>query len=373
VPGSIVVFAPDSFKGSAAADVAARALAAGWLAERPGDEVVLRPMADGGEGTVDAFALAVPGARPMPVTVLGPDGRDVSTAWLLLPDGTGVVELASASGLTLLDPLLPREAHTYGFGQAIAAALDGGARRLLLAVGGSSSTDGGAGALAALGARFLDDAGQPVPLGGGGLERLAEVDFLGLRDLPPGGASVLTDVANPLLGELGAAAIFGPQKGASPEDVDVLDAALARLAALLPGVDPGTPGAGAAGGAGFGLLAWGAALTPGSAAVATALNLADAVRGAALVVTGEGAYDEQSAAGKVPHHVAALAAAAGVPVALVAGRIGAPTGGFAHAVSLTDLAGSGAAAQADAPRYLREAGAALARAASSRPLQSPTA
>jgi glycerate 2-kinase len=373
VPGSIVVFAPDSFKGSAAADVAARALAAGWAAERPDDQLVLRPMADGGEGTVDAFELAVPGARRMPVTVLGPDGRDVSTAWLLLPDGTGVVELASASGLTLLHPLLPRDAHTYGFGQAIAAALDGGARRLLLAVGGSSSTDGGAGALTALGARFLDDAGQPVPLGGGGLERLAEVDFLGLRDLPPGGASVLTDVANPLLGELGAAAVFGPQKGASPQNVDDLDAALARLAALLPGVDPDTPGAGAAGGAGFGLLAWGAALTPGSVAVATALNLAGAVRSADFVVTGEGAYDEQSAAGKVPHHVAALAAAAGVPVALVAGRIGAATDGFAHAVSLTELAGSGGTARAEAERYLREAGALLARSVSSDVLRAATA
>jgi glycerate kinase len=362
VPGSTIVFAPDSFKGSAAADLAARALAEGWASERPEDELVLRPMADGGEGTVDAFELAVPGARRMPVTVLGPDGRDVSTAWLLLPDGTGVVELASASGLTLLDPLLPRDAHTYGFGQAIVAALDGGARRLLLAIGGSSSTDGGAGALAALGALFLDDAGQPIPLGGGGLARLAEVDFRGLRDLPPGGASVLTDVANPLLGPLGAAAIFGPQKGATAEDVDALDAALARLAGLLADVDPDTPGAGAAGGAGFGLLAWGAALTPGSAAVAAALGLAATVRHADVVVTGEGAYDEQSAAGKVPHHVAALAAAAGVPALLVAGRIGAATDGFAHAVSLTDLAGSGSAAQADAERYLREAGAALARA-----------
>ncbi|WP_108249560.1 glycerate kinase family protein [Planctomonas deserti] len=361
MPGSIVVLAPDSFKGSAAADVAARALAAGWSDERPGDHLVLRPMADGGEGTVDAFALAVPGATRMPVTVLGPDGRDVTCDWLLLPDGTGVVELASASGLTLLDPLLPRDAHTYGFGQVIAAALDGGARRLLLAIGGSSSTDGGAGALAALGARFLDEAGRSVPFGGGGLEAVAEVDFRELRDLPPGGASVLTDVANPLLGPLGAAAIFGPQKGASAEDVRALDAALARLAGLLDGIDPDTPGAGAAGGAGFGLLAWGAALTPGSAAVAAALDLAGAIRGADLVVTGEGAYDEQSAAGKVPHHVAAIAAAAGVPAALVAGRIGASTESFAQAVSLTELAGSGERAQAEAEQYLRRAGAALAR------------
>ena len=361
MPGSIVVLAPDSFKGSADADVAARALAAGWSDERPGDHLVLRPMADGGEGTVDAFALAVPGATRMPVTVLGPDGRDVTCDWLLLPDGTGVVELASASGLTLLDPLLPRDAHTYGFGEVIAAALDRGARRLLLAIGGSSSTDGGAGALAALGARFLDAAGRPVPLGGAGLEAVAEVDFRELRDLPPGGASVLTDVANPLLGPLGAAAIFGPQKGASAEDVRALDAALARLAGLLEGIDPDTPGAGAAGGAGFGLLAWGAALTPGSAAVATALDLAGAIRGADLVVTGEGAYDEQSAAGKVPHHVAAIAEATGVPAALVAGRIGASTEGFAQAVSLTELAGSGERAQAEAERYLRQAGAALAR------------
>jgi len=146
-----VVIAPDSFKGTASAADAAAAIARGWASAAPGDELVLRPMADGGEGTIDAFEAADPGALRIPVTVQGPDGRPVATSWLRLPDGSAVVELAMTSGITLLDPLRPLDAHTLGFGQAIAAALDAGASRLLLALGGSSSTDGGIGALAALG------------------------------------------------------------------------------------------------------------------------------------------------------------------------------------------------------------------------------
>ncbi|HET8949737.1 MAG TPA: glycerate kinase, partial [Solirubrobacteraceae bacterium] len=142
-----VVVAPDSFKGTASAADAASALARGWLAVHPADELVLRPMADGGEGTLDAFAAAVPGSERVPVTVHGPDGRPADAEWLRLPDGSAVVELALTSGITMLDPLLPLDAHSLGFGEAIAAALDGGATRLLLALGGSASTDGGVGAL----------------------------------------------------------------------------------------------------------------------------------------------------------------------------------------------------------------------------------
>ncbi|PJJ55667.1 glycerate kinase [Compostimonas suwonensis] len=377
---SRIVIAPDSFKGSASAVVVARAIAEGWRSVRPHDEIVLLPMADGGEGTLDAFELAVPGACRMPVTVDGPgrtnapdaDADAVDAAWLLLPDGTGVVELAATSGITLFGELAPFDAHTSGFGQAIRAALDHGVRRLLLAVGGSASSDGGAGALSALGVRLLDQNGRPLARGNRGLESLAAVDLTALAALPAGGAIVLSDVTNPLLGPAGAAAVFGPQKGADAAAVARLEANLVRLAGLLAGVDPSTPGAGAAGGTAFGLLVWGAELASGAQAVAEVVGLADAVRGADLVITGEGRFDEQSAAGKVVSQIAAVAgatdagsAAAGVAtsVALVAGLIEAPVDGFAASVSLTELAGSSAAAMAHTERWLREAGAVLASTA----------
>lgn len=358
-----IVVAPDSFKGTATAAEAADALARGWRSVAPGDELVAKPMADGGEGTLDAFAAAVPGAIRVPVTVRGPDDRPTDAAWLRLPDGTAVVELALTSGITLLDPLRPLDAHTFGFGEAIAAALDAGVRRLLLAIGGSSSTDGGAGALAALGGVFVDADGAPIGPGARGLGTLAGVDLAGLRALPPEGALILSDVTNPLLGPAGAAAVFGPQKGATPALVDAMDSALSRLVRAVPGGAglADTPGAGAAGGTGFGLLAWGAAMAGGSGAVADAIGLSAALAGADLVVTGEGRFDGQSAAGKVPSEVAARAAAAGVPVALVAGAIDADASGFAASASLTDLAGSGAAAMAHPLRWLEAAGAALAR------------
>ena len=212
-----VIIAPDSFKGTISAGDAARAIASGWRSVRPHDEILLRPMADGGEGTLDAFEMAVPGSIRMPVTVQGPDNNPVETSWLLLPasperpGGTAVVELANTSGITLLDPLLPLDAHTLGFGQAISAALDHGVQSVLLAIGGSSSSDGGVGALAALGAQFIDPTGRPIRLGNRGLGQLARVRFDEVRALPAGGAQILSDVNNPLLGPLGAAAVFAPQ------------------------------------------------------------------------------------------------------------------------------------------------------------------
>ncbi len=368
-----VVFAPDSFKGSIGAAAAASALAAGWADVRPGDRAVLRPMADGGEGTLDAFAAASPGAVRVPVTVTGPDGAPTDAAWLLLPatdeapGGTGVVELASTSGIELLgDRRLPWDAHTLGFGQAIAAALDHDVSRLVLGIGSSASTDGGAGMLTALGAVVTDAAARPVAAGARGLESVAAADLSRLRPLPSGGVVVLTDVTNPLLGRAGAAAVFGPQKGLDSGGVSRADAGLAHWAehvwAELMPVDPATPGAGAAGGTGFALLAWGARLVPGAAQVAELIGLREALAAASVVVTGEGSFDGQSAAGKAPAHVAALATDVGVPVALVAGRIepDADTGRFAASVSLTDLAGSGAAALDDPLHWLKVAGAKLA-------------
>ncbi|MFE7843736.1 glycerate kinase [Microbacterium sp. NPDC057407] len=366
-----VVLAPDSFKGSIPAAAAAAALRDGWRSVSPATPLALRPMADGGEGTLDAFATAVPGALRMPVTVTGPDGTAVEASWLLLPasadapGGTGVVELASTSGIELLGSppaLRPLDASTRGFGQAIAAALAHGVSRLVLGIGSSASTDGGTAMLTALGARFADAAGRPIAEGGRGLAAVATADLSALPALPPGGVQVLTDVTHPLLGPRGAAAVFAPQKGASAAEVALLEEGLARWAGLTD-VDPTTPGAGAAGGTGFALLAWGADLMPGADAVAELIGLREAVAEASVVVTGEGSFDGQSASGKAPDAVRALAATADVPVALVAGRIGADasTTGFAHALSLTELAGSADAAMADPARWLAAAGAALAR------------
>ena len=315
-------------------------------------------MADGGEGTLDAFAAAVVGSTWMPARVLGPDNAPVDTEWLLLPDGTGVVELARASGLTLLDPLLPFDAHTFGFGELIATALDAGATRLILAIGGSSSTDGGAGALAALGVELLDASGRQIPLGNRGLAALDRVGWSSAHPAPKS-VVVLCDVSNPLLGPNGAAAVFGPQKGAGPADIPDMDSNLAKFANIL-GSDPELAGAGAAGGTSFGLVAWGAELRSGAEEISARSGLDAAIATADLIITGEGRFDSQSASGKIPHHIASLAAELGTARALVAGLIEAPTGQFDDAVSLTDLAGSATAARGDAERWLEVAGVELA-------------
>ncbi|MDN3311172.1 glycerate kinase [Microbacterium oryzae] len=377
-----IVIAPDSFKGTiAAADVAA-ALAEGWRSVRPDDEIVARPMADGGEGTLAAFAEAVEGAVRVPVRVTGPTGFAVDASWLRLPatedapGGIGVVELASTSGIELLgDARRPWEASTVGFGQAIAAALTAGVSQLILGIGSSASTDGGVGLLTALGARFTDAYDTSIAPGASGLDDVAKVDLSRLRPLPERGVQVLCDVTNPLLGGRGAAAVFGPQKGLDEAGVARADAGLARLAEVLKGLggdtvasslarvaDPEAPGAGAAGGAGYGLLVWGAEIVPGAMRVAELTGLSAALEGADLVITGEGSYDGQSASGKAPAHVAELADAAGAQVAIVAGRIAADTSAVAHALSLTELAGSAEAAIADPATHLRAAGAALAAA-----------
>lgn len=355
-----VVIAPDSFKGSLPAAAAAAALAAGWQAARPRDEVRTVPLADGGEGTLDVLAAAVPAARWEQAQVTGPAGQPVDCPWLVLPDGTAVVELAAASGLPLLSRPDPLGAHTIGLGEVIGCALDAGARRLTVALGGSASTDGGTGALAALGARFTGADGRPLPAGGGALPRLAAADLTGLRPPPPGGVSCLSDVRAPLLGPAGAAAVFGPQKGARPDQVALLDGGLARLAGLLGG-DPAAPGAGAAGGTGYGLAAaWGALIVPGAPQLARLAGLDQALAGAGLVITGEGRYDQTSGTGKVAGAVFAAAATAGVPAALVAGQVAARPPAGVPVLSLAGLAGGVPAALADPARYLRLAGQRLA-------------
>lgn len=360
---AVVIVAPDSFKGTASAVQVARAIGEGWRRIRPQDEVVEMPMADGGEGTLDAFETAVPAAVRRSVPVSGPAPRvgPVVASWVELPPvwesghRTGVVEIADAAGFTRLAHPAPLDAHTRGLGEVIRAVLDHGVDELIVGLGGSCSTDGGAGALRELGAVLTDEAGYPTPDGGRGLLNLAALDDSRLPPLPPRGVRLLTDVDNPLIGPRGAAAVFGPQKGASVADVALLDDALSNWARLCGG-DPTAAGAGAAGGAAFGLMRWGATTSSGSRAVAELVGLAAAVRRADVVVTGEGSFDEQTASGKAPGIVLDTARLAGVPATVVAGSIS--TGvDFAGAVSLCDLAGSRDAAMSDAIRWLEEAGA----------------
>ncbi len=363
-----IVIAPNAFKGSIGPLAAAEALAAGWRRVRPGDDLRLVPMADGGDGTLEALGAAEPAvAERAPVP--GPAGGVLEATWLRSASGTALLELASAGGLAALEgsPLPPRrraaEAGTLGLGTAVRIALEGGASELVLAIGGSASTDGGAGFLTALGARLLDRHGDPIPRGNAGLVQLQRIDPTGLVPPPAGGAVVLTDVTNPLLGPSGAAAVFGPQKGAADADVPMLERNLSRfaqrLAEVLP-ADPDAPGAGAAGGLGFGLAAWGARIVDGATEVARRVGLAAALEGADAVVTGEGRFDAQTAGGKAPARVLALAEAGRVPALLVAGTIDAETAAWADAVALTALAGDGRAAIAEPARWLTRAGELLA-------------
>ena len=360
-----IVAAPDSFKGSISAAGAAAALASGWLQVRPGDELIQLPLADGGEGTLGVLAADAPDARWHEVEVSGPADAPVLAFWLEMAGNVAVVELATAAGLTQLSELRPMTAHSHGVGELIADALDTGARKIVVALGGSACTDGGTGALAALGARFTDAAGALLPPGGGALRKLAGIDLSGLRPPPEGGVTCLTDVRAPLLGPAGAAAVFGPQKGANPAQVAALEAGLDRLAGLLGG-DPAEPGAGAAGGCGYGLAAgWGAQLLPGAAELAAIAGLPAALEGADLVITGEGQYDASSESGKVVGAVRAMAAAAapaGVPVAVVAGRVAVTLPPGVRAVELAALAEGTHVALADPGRWLTEAAALLAAA-----------
>lgn len=372
-PHGRVVIAPDSFKGTIDAGQAATALAEGWRTLRPDDDLVLLPMADGGEGTVAALAATLPGGwRTVPTC--GPlPGTSHQSAWYLtepldvetFTDARAItksapvalMELASSSGIGLLDRLAGLDASTQGFGELLRAALASGAGRVLAGIGGSASTDAGLGMLTALGARCLSRDGGQIEPGAKGLEQLQHIDLDDLAPLPDGGLQVLTDVTNPLTGPQGAAAVFGPQKGLSVEDIPNVDAALARVAELL-GVDPATPGAGAAGGTGAALLAWGAELVPGAARVADAIGLPQAIETADLVITGEGRHDAQTASGKVVGHVTELAKDCNTPLAIVAGSFEEPPVATL-AVGLVDLVGR-AAAMAQPSEALHRAGRQLA-------------
>lgn len=355
-----VVIAPDSFKGTLSAARAAAAIADGWRSVRPGDEVLELPQADGGEGTLDAMHAALPHAFRHEVDVTGPDGRPVRARWLEILGTTAVIEFAEAAGLPQMQRLDPLGATSRGVGEVLRAALSTGVHSIVIGLGGSATTDGAAGALQALGMRLRDAAGAELGPGGGELARLASVDRSGLLAPPPGGVRLLTDVRNPLLAAEGAAAVFGPQKGADPGQVELLDRALGVWAEVLGG-DPDMPGAGAAGGAAFGFAsAWGAEAAPGAAEIARLSGLDDAAGDAGVLITGEGRFDRTSLGGKVVGHALGLAGPA-TRVVVIAGRVDSPPpagrSGEIASFALADLAGSPEAAMADPERWLREAGA----------------
>jgi len=366
-----IVIAPDKFKGSLDASGVARAVADGIRAVRPEAAIDLVPVADGGEGTLDAALGA--GFERRTTVVTGPTGEPVSADWGLRGD-EAVIEMALASGLAVL-PGGIRDAGgatSRGTGELIAAALDAGARRIVLGVGGSAGTDGGAGMLQALGLRLHDGAGAVLPGGGAALARLVAVDASALDPrLAEASITLASDVDNPLLGRYGAAAVFGPQKGATPGDVAELDAALAHYAALV--VDafgvPGAadvPGAGAAGGVGFAAVAaLGAERRSGIDVVLDFTGLRERLAGADLVVTGEGSIDEQSLGGKTPVGVAIAAAAASVPVVAVCGRTTLDdnrlrAAGFVRTYALAEREPDPEVSMRDAARLLRDIGAGLA-------------
>jgi glycerate 2-kinase len=350
-PSPQVLVAPDSFKGSLTQAEVAAAIAAGVTRALPGARVTELPLSDGGEGWLDTLVAADPGGRVIEVAVSGPLGEPVEGRFGLVEGGrTAVVEVATASGLHLVDPTPAtfRAATSRGSGELIRAALDAGAARVLVGLGGSATTDGGGGLGVALGARLLDAAGDPVGPGGAALVDVATADLSGLdprlpspdggrrpgtidRGAPTTGSPTVevlaaTDVDNPLLGSTGAAAVYGPQKGAWPADVGPVDAALAnyadRVEAALGRELRAVPGAGAAGGLGFGLLAFcGARLVPGIEVALDLVGFDAALAAADLVITGEGRIDLQTLHGKVVAGVAGRARAAGVPAYAIGGAV----------------------------------------------------
>ncbi|MDR6976392.1 glycerate kinase [Streptomyces sp. 3330] len=363
-----VLVAADKFKGSLTAVEVAERVTAGLRRVVADLEVEALPVADGGDGTVAAAVAA--GFARREVRVAGPLGQEVTAAFAVRGD-TAVVEMAEASGLQRLPAgvFAPLTASTYGSGELLRAALDAGVRTIVFGVGGSATTDGGAGMLSALGARFLDADGEPVAPGGGGLAELARAD---LSELDPRLASVelvlASDVDNPLTGPKGAPAVYGPQKGASPDDVEALDAALAHYAKVLESAlgskaaeYAAAPGAGAAGGIGYGALLVGARFRPGIEVMLDVLGFATALGRADLVITGEGSLDEQTLHGKAPAGVAAAARAAGKEVVAVCGRLALPPAalgraGIRRAYPLTD-------AEPDIARCISDAGPILERVA----------
>jgi len=306
-----VAIAIDSFKGSLSSLQAGNAVKDAVLSVFPGAEVVVKPLADGGEGTVDAFE----DAKAVTITVTGPLGKPVDAKYCILPNGTAVMEMAAAAGITLISATErnPLETTTYGVGEMIRDAISKGCRRFIIGIGGSATNDGGIGMLSALGYEFLDENGNPVSICGKGLKDIARISAANvLPELAECAFRIACDVENPLCGETGCSAIYGPQKGATAEMIAEMDGWLASYAeiakTLSPTADPLLPGVGAAGGLGFAFLTFlNAELKSGIQLILEEISLEDDIKNADIVVTGEGRLDAQSVMGKAPVGVAKLA------------------------------------------------------------------
>lgn len=342
----------DSFKGSISSLDAAKAFAAGWQKIAPADEIDIVAFADGGEGSCDAVLASSSTAQRIRLE----DGA----TWVKLSEQTALVELAENCGLAIQGTSDPLGATTLPLGNSIRAAIESGAREILVAVGGSASSDGGSGVMVALGARLLDESGNEVLLGNRGLQQLARVDLANLIDLSHVDIRVLTDVLNPLLGETGAARVFGPQKGAGAAEVELMEQNLKHFASFFDNPDPSLPGSGAAGGTAFGLVALGAKIESGAKFLADLVNLAKRISIADLVITGEGSFDSQTQSGKAVSIVLNACQKSGTELHLVAGAITGVASGFASTTQLLDLAPSLSSAIAEAAKYLEIAAERLA-------------
>lgn len=317
-----IVIVPDSFKGTLSS-VEVCSLAEDVLSRKySGAEIVSIPVADGGEGTLDAFLYAL-GCDKVTLRALDPIGEEKETYFALTKDNAAIVEMASISGITLIDPLEPMKASTFGTGQIIKAVLDKGIRKIYIGIGGSATTDGGTGCLEALGAKFYDKDGNALRGCGENLGRIEKIDLSGFDErIKECDISVLCDVENPLYGENGAAFVFGPQKGATPSQVTELDEGLKNFAEktneALGQKDSSVSGSGAAGGLGYALMCYmGAEMKSGIKTVLDICSFDEKIKGADLIITGEGRMDSQSIQGKVPFGVAQRAK--GIPVTAIVG------------------------------------------------------
>ena len=354
-----VVIAPDSFKGTMTAREAGEAIAEGWLAVRPRDHVTILPMADGGEGSLDILHLATPLSRVISVgDVTGPDGRPQPSHFLALDDTTAVVELAVASGITQMETLDALGATTRGLGETIHHAINQGFAHIIIALGGSASTDAGLGAMHALGLTVSTRTGEPLLPGGGHLKEIVSVDVSRLTR-PSGSVTILRDTSAAFLD---APSMFGPQKGATGQDVELLTRGFRHLLEITGDTSVYLePGSGAAGGTGWGLgFFLGATIHDGAAMVAELVGVKSALDDADLIITGEGKFDATSLTGKVTGHIITLAKAHSVPVAIVAGVVDDAISETLTTSSLVDAAGSADQALSNPTWWAREAATTLA-------------
>jgi glycerate 2-kinase len=352
-----VVIAPDSFKGSMSAVDAAQAIADGWLESRPDDQVLVFPMADGGEGTLEIVRNATPGSRVVDVgLVTGPDGTPTPSHYLALDDQTALVELAVCSGITLMNPLNAMGATTVGLGETIRAALDNGIHHVIIALGGSASTDAGIGALQALGLRATTADGGEAGVGGAFLGNLVAYDTSKLR--VPDKVTILRDTTATFLNAPG---MFGPQKGATPDDVTRLERSFRHLLQLTGDTTNYLiPGAGAAGGCGWGFAHFlGATIIDGAQTVADLIGATEAISHADAVITGEGKFDSTSVTGKVTGAIITLARRKKIPIGVVAGVVDADSTATISWSSLVDQAGDVNAAMSSPQLFARKASTTL--------------